>query len=48
MQEDEVFIMRFCRDGFGGMSIVKEEDAYGDLNPFPDEEYDFYVRAEDE
>ena len=48
MQDDEVFIMRVCCDGSGGMSIVKEWDAYGDSNPFPDEEYDFYVRAEDE
>ena len=46
MQDDEVFITRVCSDGSGGMSIVKEEDAYGDSNPFPDEEYAFYVAAE--
>jgi hypothetical protein len=46
MQEDDIFIMRVCSDGSGGMSIVKAEDAWGDSNPFPEEEYAFYVAAE--
>ena len=46
LKDDEVFIMRVCSDGSGGMSIVKEWDAYGYSNPFPDEEYAFYVAAE--
>ena len=48
LKDDEVFIMRVCCDGSGGLSIVKEWDAYGYSNPFPDEEYAFYVAAEDE
>ena len=47
MQDDEIFIMRVCSDGSGGMAIVKEEDAWGDSNPFSVDDYDFYV-AEDE
>jgi hypothetical protein len=35
-----------CQYGSGGMSIVKEWDAYGSSNPFPDEEYAFYVAEE--
>jgi hypothetical protein len=37
LKDDEVFIMRVCCDGSGGLSIVKEWDAYGYSNPFPDE-----------
>jgi hypothetical protein len=48
LKDDEVFIMRVWNDGSGGLAIVKEWDAYGDSNPFPDEEYDFYIGAEDE
>jgi hypothetical protein len=47
LKDDEVFIMRVCCDGSGGMAIVKEEDAWGDSNPFSVDDYDFYV-AEDE
>jgi hypothetical protein len=46
LKDDEVFIMRVCCDGSGGMSIVKEWDAYGYSNPFTDEEYAFYVASE--
>jgi hypothetical protein len=48
MQEDEIFIMRVCSDGSGGLAIVKEEDAWGDSNPFSVDDYDFYITEDKE
>jgi hypothetical protein len=48
LKDDEVFIMRVCCDGSGGLAIVKEVDAYGSPNPFSVNEYDFFVVEDEE
>ena len=48
LKDDEVFIMRCWNNGSGGMSIVKEVDAYGSPNPFSVNEYDFFVVEDEE